>query len=499
MHSTIEEMIRKHAERTPDKLAIAAMNGDLTYAELLTLANKAAGFLKDRGIKKSDRVLLSAVPIKEYFAVYFGLHMLGAICVPAAVNAKPELLNHIIKNTNAACFFASEDSGCYEIASITYNEIYSYSGTDNLTDADIHMGDIADIIYTTGTTGLAKGVVLRHEVLEAGAHNIINAVDMQEDEVILAPLPLNHSNALGTMRAFLYKGASLIVHNGFTNIKSMEERLNSYRCTAFSGAPSGLKIIDRATRGHIDLFLKNMRYVEIGTAPMDMELKRKMMQALPHTRLLINYGATEARRAVYMDLNSHPDKLKSIGKPVKNMAVKIIDEDNQVIQSSENKIGRLVICGKTCMKGYWNNPALSKKVLAAGGLATSDLAYIDKDGFIFLVGRANDVINVGGKKVSPFEIEDALMTNEKIVDCACIPVKDKNSILGNVPIMFVVVRKDRIVEKNELKNYLLKKLETYKIPVEFIEIEELPKNYVGKLDRERLKNIWETRYKQNDK
>ena len=212
MHSTIEEMIRKHAEHTPDKLAIAAMNGDLTYAELLTLANKAAGFLKDRGIKKSDRVLLSAVPIKEYFAVYFGLHMLGAICVPAAVNAKRELLNHIIKNTNAACFFASEDSGCYEIASITYNEIYSYSGTDNLTDADIHMGDIADIIYTTGTTGLAKGVVLTHEVLEAGAHNIINAVDMQEDEVILAPLPLNHSNALGTMRAFLYKGASLIVH-----------------------------------------------------------------------------------------------------------------------------------------------------------------------------------------------------------------------------------------------------------------------------------------------
>ncbi len=499
MNHTIEKMITRHAENTPDKLAIAATNGNLTYTELVALINKAVCFLKDMGIKKSDRVVLSAVPIKEYFAVYFGLHILGGICIPAAVNAKQELLDHIIKSTDPKCIFVNEDLECNNIESIAYSEINDYSDVESPIDADVHMSDAADIIYTTGTTGLAKGVVLTHEILEAGAHNIISAVDMQENEVILAPLPLNHSNALGTMRAFMYKGASLIIHNGFTNIKNMEERINKYGCTAFSGAPSGLKILDRATRGHIEQILKNMRYIEIGTAPMDMELKKKIMQALPHTRLLINYGATEAHRAVYMDLNTHPDKLKSIGKPVKNMQVKIIDENNQVIQSSENNIGRLVICGKTCMKGYWNDPKLSEKVLVAGGLATSDLAYIDKDGFIFLVGRANDVINVGGKKVSPFEIEDTLMTNEKIIDCACIPVKDKNSILGNVPIMFVVLKKEVKTEKNEFKNYLLKKLETYKVPIEFIEIEELPKNYVGKIDREQLKNIWENRCKQNDK
>lgn len=493
MHNTIEEMIMRHAESIPEKLAVAAMNGDLTYAGLAQSANKAACFLYDMGIRKSDRVILSAVPQKEYFMFYFGVHLLGGICVPVAVNAKQELLDHIVDSTGAKAFFAEKNLKCRALKSVLYRELHQYSGTIKAIETNAHMNDAADIIYTTGTTGLAKGVVLSHENLAAGAQNIINAVNMQEDEVILAPLPLNHSNALGTMRAFMYRGASLIVHDGFTNIKNMGERMKRYGCTAFSGNPSALKILDRVTRGHMELLLSNMRYVEIGTAPMDMELKKRTMQALPQVRLLINYGATEAHRAVYMDLNAHPDKLKSIGFPVKDMKVKIIDEHNQEIKSSRENVGRLVICGKTCMIGYWNDLSLSEEVLIADGIATSDLAYIDEDGFIFLVGRANDVINIGGRKVSPFEIEDAFMANEKIADCACIPVKDKNGILGNVPVMYLVLKENTTAEKNEFKNYLLGKLETYKVPVDFVEVDKLPKNYVGKLDREQLKNMWKNR------
>lgn len=491
MKNTIEDMIKKHASNMPDKLAIATMNGELTYSELMDGMKMTACFLKSIGIKKSDCIVLSALPEKEYFMVYFALHLLGGICVPIAINAKKDLVNHIAESTNAKYIFSDKDLKCDYAKTIEYNEIYSNSEDGFRFEQNILADDIADIIYTTGTTGLAKGVLLIYENLEAGAHNIINAVDMQEDEIILAPLPLNHSNALGTMRASMYRGVSLIVHDGFTNIKNMEDRINKFQCTAFSGAPAALKILDKVTRGHMERILGDMRYIEIGTAPMDIELKKKSMLALPNTRLLINYGATEAHRAVYMDLNEHPDKLKSIGKPVKNMNVRIIDDSNQVIESSENNIGRLVICGKTCMKGYWNAPDLSEQVLVSGGLATSDLAYIDEDGFIFLVGRANDVINIGGKKVSPFEIEDALMTHDKISDCACIPVKDRNGILGSVPIMYIVRKKGVNIEENELKNYLLEKLETYKVPVEFIEIGELPKNYVGKLDRELLKSIWE--------
>lgn len=491
MNATIEEMIYSHADEIPDKLAISSMNGDLTYLQLGEMMRKAAAFMQDVGIHKGDRVLLVAAPIKEYFAFYFGLHLIGGICVPVAVNAKQDLVDHIVESTEARCFLTTCDITYENIELIPYNKLYEKQENRDYVKETISLDDVADIIYTTGTTGLAKGVVLTHRILEAGAHNIINAVDMQDDEVILAPLPLNHSNALGTMRAYMYKGTSLIVHDGFTNIKNMEDRMKRYHCTAFSGAPAALSILDRVTRGHMEEILGEMRYVEIGTAPMNVEARKMVMQKLPNARLLINYGATEAHRAVYMDLNSYPDKIKSIGKPVKNMKVKIIDDNNQEIRSSRENIGRLVICGATCMKGYWNEPELSKEVLVAGGLATSDLAYIDEEGFIFLVGRANDVINIGGKKVSPFEIEDALLTNEKVAECACISVEDKNGILGNVPVMYLVLKQDMEVQADELKHFLLERLETYKVPVEFIVIDEMPRNYVGKLDRKKMKKMWE--------
>ncbi len=493
MNATIEEMIYRHADEVPDKLAISSMNGDLTYLQLGEMMRKAAAFMQNIGIRKGDRVLLSAIPIKEYFAFYFGLHLMGGICVPVAINAKHDLVDHIVESTGARCFLASCDVTYENIELIPYSKLYDKQENNDYVEESVSLDDVADIIYTTGTTGLAKGVVLTHRILEAGAHNIINAVDMQDDEVVLAPLPLNHSNALGTMRAYMYKGASLIVHDGFTNIKNMEDRMKKYHCTAFSGAPAALSILDRVTRGHMEEILGEMRYVEIGTAPMNVEARKMVMQKLPKARLLINYGATEAHRAVYMDLNSYPDKIKSIGRPVKNMKVKIIDDNNQEIQSSKDNIGHLVICGATCMKGYWNEPELSQEVLVAGGLVTSDLAYIDEDGFIFLVGRANDVINIGGKKVSPFEIEDALLTNEKVSECACIPVEDKNGILGNVPVMYLVLKQDMEVQADELKHFLLERLETYKVPVEFIIIDELPRNYVGKLDRKKMKKMWEDR------
>lgn len=494
MSNTIEDMIKKHAANTPDKLAISTLNGDLSYSELMGIINKAVLFLKHIGLKKSDCVILSAVPKKEYFAFYFGVHLAGGICVPLAVNAKQDLLNYIAESTNAKFIFADDKSKYENSDLIIYSEIHNIDNTENLVESGIVKNDgIVDVLYTTGTTGLAKGVALTRKNLEAGVRNIINALDMQEDEVILGSLPLNHSNAIGTVRAAMYRGASVVVHDGLTNIKNLEDRIIKYCCTGFSGSPSALKIVDKATKGHMEQFFGHMRYVEIGTAPMDMELKKKTMQALPKARLLINYGATEAARSVYMDLNAHPDKLNSIGKPVKDIKVKIIDDDNQEIVSSKDNVGRLVLCGETCMKGYWNNPELSKEVLIAGGFAPNDYAYIDEDGFIFLMGRADDVIIVGGEKVSPFEIEDALMSNEKIAECACIRVKDKNGILGDVPVMYIVLKKAVTVEKNEFKNYLLGKLEPYKIPVEFIEVDKLPRNYIGKLDRKKMKAMWDCR------
>lgn len=493
MYQTIEEAILSNAYMQPEKMAVAAMDGEITYSDLKDKLYGAARFYQSVGCTKGTKIILSAVPFKAYFYCYFGAHLAGCIVIPIDPNMKEEKKRGIAQETGCKIAilnrpFEMGETRVYPIAQITDLFCTEAPIIEGQLEA-VRSTDLADIIFTTGTTGKSKGVMLCHGNLTAGAQNVINGTGMTREEVIMAPLPLNHSNALGTMCAYLYGGATLVVHDGFLNIKELAKRMKKYGCTAFSGAPSALKILEKVCHGRIEELLGGLHYVEIGTAPMDLEQRQYLMRSLPKVKLLINYGASEARRAVYMDLNAHADKLKAIGRAVKGMEIKILDDQDNMIDSSPERIGRISIYGGTCMAGYWNEPELTKETLLHGGVVTNDLGYLDEDGFIFLVGRANDVINVGGKKVSHFEIEDAVMSFGKIAECACVAMKDPKGILGSVPVAFIVPKQDVFIEIEALKNFLLSKLESYKVPVRYEILEELPKNYVGKIERKKLQEM----------
>ncbi len=488
MFKTIIEAILEHEKSQPGKIALVAEDGEITYEELAAGARRISAFLKGSGCRPGDRVMLSAVSCRNYFFCYYGIHMAGCIVAPIDPNAKNGQIKDIYEDLEAALFINDKHLDIEGIKERSLKDIGE--GQEEvclgygLPDEDA----LCDVLYTTGTTGRAKGVKVTHRNQVTVARNLIGVTAMEAEDVVMTPLPLNHSNALGTMGAYLYNGSTYVAHNGFLNIKAMCDKIEKYHCTAFSGAPSGLKILDKATRGHIEDILGKVRYVEIGTAPMDMAQKKSLMGALPDTRLLMNYGATEARRAVYMDLNEHPERLTSIGKPLDGVSIKILDEENQEIESSPSRVGRIAICGGNCMAGYWRAPDLTEETMVAGGILTNDLGYIDEEGFIFLMGRANDMINIGGEKVSPFEIEDAILSFGGISECACIAIEDKNGILGEAPMAFIVPSEGEI-STEELRDYLLKRLEGYKVPATYEAIKELPKNYMGKIDRQRLKKI----------
>lgn len=491
MYQSIEEAIISHAEQQPNKLAIVAMDGEITYSELNHGMNQLAQFYRLFGCAKGTKVILSAVPAKTYFYCYFGAHLAGCVVIPIDVNMKEDKIRSIVKETDCRIAilnktFAISDTAVYSMEQME-EIICDETSAENKGFAPVQSTDLADIIFTTGTTGKSKGVMLCHSNLIAGAHNVVDGTGMTDKEIIMVPLPLNHSNALGTMCAYMYCGATFVAHNGFLNVKELAERTKKYNCTAFSCAPSALKILEKAYHGEIENFICNMNYVEIGTAPMDLEQRQYLMRRLPHTKLLINYGASEARRAVYMDMNAHPDKIRAIGHTVKGMEIKIVDDYNNTIQSSPDHIGRISIHGGTCMVGYWKEPELTKATLVNGGVVTNDLGYLDKDGFLFLVGRANDIINVGGKKVSPLEIEDVIMSFGNISECACVTMKDPKGILGGVPVAFLVPQHDISIEA--LKEFLRSHLEGYKVPVRYELLDELPKNYVGKIERKKLQEI----------
>lgn len=183
--------------------------------------------------------------------------------------------------------------------------------------------------------------------------------------------------------------------------------------------------------------------------------------------------------------------MNAIGKAVENVSISIVDEERKVIHSSKQNFGHLAIHGDMNMIGYYDDPLMTKQVLENGIFYSEDLGYMDENGYIYLVGRNNDVINTGGEKVSPLEIENAALEYDGVQECACIGVRDPKEILEYVPILFIVKELDKNFRISMLLKHLEECLENYKVPYKVIEVEEIPKNQIGKIDRGKLQSLWQ--------
>ena len=231
-----------------------------------------------------------------------------------------------------------------------------------------------------------------------------------------------------------------------------------------------------------------MRYIEIGSAPMPIEHKKLLMQLLPKTRICMHYGLTEASRSVFIEFHETINKLQSIGKASPNVEIKIGDEYNNELPM--NQKGRIFVKGGMVMKEYYENEMLTKESSADGWFYTGDLGHKDEEGYIYLDGREKEIINVGGLKVSPVEIEDILNQHGDIQSCACVGIPDPNGITCETVKVFLVSKGSQLKLPSpcDLQTFLKDKLEPYKIPTEYEWIKSIPKTSSGKIQRNLLKN-----------
>jgi long-chain acyl-CoA synthetase len=350
--------------------------------------------------------------------------------------------------------------------------------------------ELSDILLTTGTTGGAKGVMLSHRNIKAAIDNVIAGQCLTTEERVLIPIPVNHSFGIRVLRAVLYQGATVVLANGFSSIKLLNDFIHEYNCTGMCCVPTAISLLYQQTRGSINKLLGSLRYIEFAAAPFSTELKERLLGDLPQTRIINSYGSTEAAGVIYMDYRARGDKLSSIGKPSPGVAVRIVDDECHEIKSHKDNIGRLAIRGDVVMGGYWNDTDLTNKTIVNGWLLTNDCAYIDDEGYVFLMGRSDDVINTGGKKVSPLEIEETVLAFPGVRECCCISVNDPQGIVGQVPVVFVTMESGESFAEKQLYDYLAGHLEKYKIPQRIIPIDEIPKNYMGKYLRRDLAEIW---------
>jgi len=442
---TIEQQIEHNAQRMPEKVALICKDTMVSYGELWERCCEEAKRLQnDASFYKGKRVILAAAGKAEFVYQYFGTHLAGGICVPIDPDTKAARREYIATTVNEDLRFKIED-----------------------------LDGIADIMFTTGTTGAPKGVVLTHENIAASARNINAYIGNDTDDVELLALPVSHSFGLGRLRCVLSKGGTIVLLGTFANVKRFFAALDEYHVTGFGMVPASWAYLKMMSRDKIRNYASQLKYIEIGSSFMSVEDKKMLMEWLPSTRICMHYGLTEASRSAFMEFHEYADNLSSIGKAAPNVDIRIID-------------GEICVKGEHVTKRYWNeSPERIAQDFHGDYFRTGDSGWMDEDGHIYIKGRIKEMINVGGEKVSPMEVEDVLNAIPQIKESACCAMPDK--VMGEVVEAFIVEKKP--ITDAEIMEIIKPQLENYKWPKRIVRVDAIPKTSSGKIQRLQLKEV----------
>lgn len=478
---TIEEQIFDKVQNIPDKVALISGDTEITYSQLWDYCLCAAEKLKqDYHLKKGDRVILSAAGNIEFVYAYFGVHIAGGICVPIDPDTNQTRFEYIEKSTTPVCVMGLLHNVKKE--TIPFSDVVN--GTSKATYIVPEQSQVADILFTTGTTGAPKGVALSYNNLSAAARNINAFIGNTSSDVELLALPVSHSFGLGRLRCSLSKGATVVMLGTFANVKKFFKEMARCQVTMFAMVPASWGFIKKMSGKYIGKFADQLKFIEIGSSFMPVEDKELLMSLLPKTRICMHYGSTEASRSAFMEFHTYKDNLLSIGKASPNVEIKIFTSQGTPAALGEE--GEVCVKGEHVTCSYWNEtPERFASDFYDGYFRTGDCGTMDAEGNIYLKSRIKEMINVGGKKVSPMEVEDILNTIPGIKESACIGIPDPGIVLGEVVKAFIVA--DDNLSDEDIMQQLRPQLEVYKLPVEIERINVIPKTTSGKIQRLSLK------------
>ena len=495
MFNTLVEAVLSHGSKIGDKPAIILKNTVLTYGKLSAQIRTAAWHLqKEYGICAGDRVMISGLSKPEYLVVFLGIQYLHAITVPLDKAWLEDTVLRLYDFIQPKIVITDMTIRRADVPVVSLRSFYAGVLEDDNTGTDVEYDlpredSIAEMLFTTGTTGTPKGAMLTYGNIRSITNNNIEGVGILPEDVVLDALPLCHSLGLREARMTLYVGATLVIQNGFSFPRELRNNIEGFQCTGFVCVPATMEQLTRSVEGFQELF-GHFRYMEIGAGSLSYDLRKRLPQMLPGTQIYNTWGSSETGGVIFLDVNHRQDKIAALGKPVSAAKIKVIGENGEEIHATSiENAGRLAVYGDMTMAGYYNMPEVNQATLVDGWLYTNDLVYTDDEGFVYMLGRADDIINVGGEKVSPIEVENIATEYEKVRDAACIGVPDQ--IMGQIPVLFVQV--DDPFSAEDLIHFLTGKMESYKLPKEIIRVNEIPRNRMKKLDRKAVRKLWEQR------
>lgn len=485
--NTLIEYVKVHAENNPRKIAVISDEKEYSYSELYEKVQKYASYLASAGLKPTDRVVVKSIQSVEYIIVYLAIHYIGATITTVEKLTTNESIVELASEIDATTIicdnsdlidekmfiYIDSKNVCKDLANQPKKE-------ENFPSKD----DSADILFTTGTTGKSKGVELSHSAVIAGAENIAFGCEMTRNTVLVVPNPLSHSNAIKNMAACFITGCTFYVLDGISDLKAYFDALDyPYGKVATVLPPAAIRTIFQLAKDKLGSYINKLDYLMAATAPLPEPDRQVLRELLPNTRLYNHYGCSESSSICIYDFNKYAELKNCVGKAMPHSRAFFVDDNKKEIVSSPENIGLLAVEGDATMKGYFREPELTAEIKDGQIIYTKDMGYIDEDGFVYILGRNDDIINVGGLKVSPLDVEAAALSYAELADCICIGVSDE--ITGQA-LKLLVVPGDAFNLK-DLQTILNQKLEGYKVPKQIEIVEKVERTYNGKLNRKAYK------------
>ncbi len=500
---TTGELVSLNAQRYTDTPFLNFYDEIVTYRDLDERSNAFARYLLEKGVKKGDIVSYMMGNTPFYFYTLLGAQKIGAIGGPISCwwqadevsflvnDSRPKIL---VMDPEYAHIISEIEDKMPSVSAVIINspspmdldyehdylpEIVQRSSTQLKLDDPPSLDDVASIMYTSGTTGTPKGVMLTHRGIVFGASVKTEPFDIKSGETVLCVLPLFHSGGLNDL-AFpcMYRGASIVLRRNFSATEFWE-CVEKYRVNAFYIVPTMWNILLKAPESKT-VNTSSLRFGLSGAAPIPPEQLDECERRF-HIPIVEAYGSTENTGGITAN-RLDKRKVGSIGFEFPGMEVSICDDEDRELPAGE--IGEIVVSGSAVMKGYFNNPDATAETIKNGWLHTGDVGYRDDDGFFFIVDRKKEMIIRGGVNIYPKELENVIAVHPKVDSVAIIPESDEK--YGQVAKACIVLKRGEAATEDEIREYCEKNMASYKVPAYIVFRESLPSNAVGKVIKKEL-------------
>lgn len=508
----LHEWFENHAARTPDKIALICGANQYSYGDINHKANRLAIHLQHNGIHRGDRVAIFLENCVEAVVSIFAVLKIGAVFMPVNPQTKSDKLIYLLKDSDARALISHhafvdllshviaaapsivsitlvESKGVTKIAghAVALFETAVSNEHGSLISPETIDQDLASIIYTSGSTGEPKGVMVTHLNMTAAATSISNYLGLRSDDIVLNVLPIAFDYGLYQVLMSSRVGATVVLQRSLAFPVKVLETMASEKVTVLPGVPTVFSMmLNLSTLGSYDL--RHLRLVTNTAAALSEVMIRDIRSAFPQATLFSMYGLTECKRVSYLPPDQLDIRPMSIGRGMPNEEIWLVDERGQRLPNGS--VGELVVRGSNVMRGYWKKPVETAERLKPGDLPgemylyTGDIFRSDAEGYLYFVGRKDDIIKSRGEKVSPCEVENVLYGIEGVLEAAVIGVPDL--ILGQAVKAFLVLKDGVVYTERDIIRRCLARLESFMAPKYVVFLDTLPRTDTGKISKRGL-------------